>query len=57
MAEIVEGDLATKQDIKELKDEMQKLEYRLVIKLTSIMAAMFTLATGIAVALLRYQIE
>ena len=51
MAEIVEGDLATKQDIRELKDEMQKLEYRLVIELTSVMAAMFTLSSGIVVAL------
>lgn len=33
MAEIVEGDLATKHDIKELKDELIKLEYRLIFKL------------------------
>ncbi|MCC6278157.1 MAG: DUF1640 domain-containing protein, partial [Oligoflexia bacterium] len=26
IADIVEGDVATKQDIKEIKDEMQKLE-------------------------------
>lgn len=53
ISEIVEGDLSTKQDIKELKDEMQKLEYRLVIKLTSIMAAMFTLAIAATATLLK----
>ncbi|MGZ3692983.1 MAG: hypothetical protein ACXWQO_01950 [Bdellovibrionota bacterium] len=40
IAEIVEGDLSTKQDIKELKDEMQKLEYRLIIKLGALVAGM-----------------
>lgn len=49
IAEIVEGDLSTKQDIKELKDEMQKLEYRLVIKL----GALVTVVVACAVAVLK----
>ncbi|MGE3975085.1 MAG: hypothetical protein AB7F59_11225 [Bdellovibrionales bacterium] len=47
MAEIVEGDLATKQDIKELKDEMQKMEYRLIIKLGALVTAI--IATAVAI--------
>ncbi len=47
IAEIVEGDLATKQDIKEIKDEMQKLEYRLTIKLGAITAAIVSLVAAI----------
>jgi hypothetical protein len=53
IAEIVEGDLATKQDVKELKDEMQKLEYRLIIKL----GAVVTGVVAIAVALLKILIN
>ena len=49
MAEIVEGNLASKQDVRELKDELQKLEYRLVIKL----GALVTAAIACAVALLK----
>ena len=49
ISEIVEEGLATKQDIKDIKDEMQKMEYRLVIKLGTIvsisLAGMATLAT------------
>lgn len=36
IAEIVEADLATKQDIEKLKNELVQLEYRLVIKLGTI---------------------
>ncbi len=46
IAEIVEGDLATKQDLKEL-------EYRLIIKL----GALVTAVVGIAVAILAFAIE
>ncbi len=49
MAEIVEGDLATKQDVKELKEEMLKLEYRLIIKLgTIVTVSLATIATAVA---------
>ena len=51
IAEIVEGDLATKADVRELKDEMQKLEYRLIIKLGSIIVATITLAIAATAAL------
>jgi hypothetical protein len=58
MAEIIEGDLATKLDvknletnvkheIKDLKDEMQKLEYRLVIKLGAIVVTVVTIAIAL----------
>jgi hypothetical protein len=51
IAEIVEGDLATKQDIRELKDELQKLEYRLIIKLSGAVGAIVTLAIAVTAAL------
>ena len=47
IAEIVEGDLSTKQDIKDLKDELQKLEYRLIIKLGAVVTAV--IATAVAI--------
>ncbi len=53
IAEIVEDDVATKQDIKEIKDEMQKLEYRLVIKLSTIVGAMITLAIAVTTAVVK----
>ncbi len=53
IAEIVEGELATKQDIKELKDEMIKLEYRLIIKLGAVVTAVITTVVAVAVAILR----
>lgn len=49
IAEIIEGELATKQDMKEIKDEMQKLEYQLVIKL----GALVTVAIAVAVTVLK----
>lgn len=53
IAEIIEGELATKQDVKELKDEMQKLEYRLIIKL----GALVTTVMAVAVAVLKVMIS
>jgi len=47
IAEIVEGELATKQDVKELKDEMIKLEYRLIIKLGVLITAVIASAVAI----------
>jgi hypothetical protein len=47
IAEIVEGDLATKSDIRELKYEMQQLEYRLIIKLGAVVTAIITAAVTI----------
>ena len=44
IAEIVEGDLATKQDLKEL-------EYRLIIKLSAIVGTIVTLAVAVTAAL------
>ena len=49
IAEIIEGDVATKQDVKEIKDEMLKLEYRLIIKL----GALVTVIIATAVAILK----
>jgi len=44
VAEIVEGELATKQDLKEL-------EYRLIIKLSAVVGAIVTLAIAVTAAL------
>lgn len=51
---IIEGDVATKQDIaevkhdiKEVKDEMVKLEYRLVIKLGTLVTGIIATAVTI----------
>lgn len=49
MAEIVEDNLATKQDIRDLRDEMQKIEYRMTIK----MGVMTTIAVSVLVAILK----
>lgn len=43
IADIIEGDVATKQDLKEL-------EYRLIIKLSAIMGAMISLAIAVTAA-------
>jgi hypothetical protein len=57
IAEIVEGDLATKQDVKsvkdELKDEMEKLEYRLTIKLFALIGAGAATTVTATVAILK----
>jgi hypothetical protein len=46
ITEIVEGDLATKQDLKiavsNLENKMQQLEYRIVIKLGGLLIVGFT---------------
>lgn len=46
IATIFEGDMATKQDVKDLKEELTKLEYRLVIKLGAMTAVIIGLAIG-----------
>lgn len=51
IAEIVEDDLATKQDIQRLEDKLLQLEYRLVIKLTAIMVSVVTFAIAITAAI------
>lgn len=53
IAEVAEESLATKQDIKELKDEMQKMEYRLVIKLGTIVTLSFATAATITTILVK----
>ena len=50
IAEIVEGDLATKQDIERF-DMLIQLEYRLVIKLGAVVGAIVTLAIAITASL------
>ena len=46
IGEIIEGDLATKQDLKEL-------EFRLVIKLSAILGTIVTLALAVLAAVTR----
>ncbi len=61
IAEIVEDDVATKADlkqlgneigaeIKDLKNDVMKLEYRIIIKLSTIVGAMITLAIAVTAA-------
>ena len=54
ISEIVEGDLATKQDMKDLKDELQKMEYRLVIKLGAIVTALSSAAIAILISVFKH---
>ena len=51
LTEIIEGDVATKQDIKDLEFKLLALEHRLVIKLSAVMGSMITIGIGIAVAI------
>lgn len=64
IAEIVEGDLATKQDlknteislrqdIKDTRDDLIKLEYRLIIKLGVVVVTTTTLAMALATWIMR----
>ncbi len=46
IAEIIEGDVATKTDVKELENKLIQLEYRLVIKLGAIVVTTTTLAVA-----------
>jgi hypothetical protein len=54
IAEIVEGELTTKQDLKiletNLEGKMQQLEYRLIVRLSTIVGAMITLAIAVTTA-------
>ena len=51
IAEIVEGDLATKQDIERLENKLLQLEYRLIIKLGAVVGAIVTLAIAVTAAI------
>lgn len=51
MAEIVEDELATKQDVKDLKNELQQLEYRLIIKMGVLVGTIVTLAIAVTAAI------
>lgn len=64
MAEIVEGELATKQDIKDLQKElkisvtdlehkMEQLEYHLVVKLTAILVPVISLTIAVMTFIMR----
>lgn len=61
MAEIVEDDLATKQDIretkqeiKELKNELAQMEYRLIIKLTAILVPALSLTIAVMTFMMKH---
>lgn len=51
ISEIVEGDLATKQDIERLENNLVQLEYRLIIKLGAVVGAIVTLAIAATAAI------
>ena len=47
---IIESDLATKRDIKDLQQEMREMEYRLTIKL----GVMVVASTGVILGIMQY---
>lgn len=51
IAEIVMNDLATKRDIESLRLELIQLEYRLIIKLGTVVGAIVTLAIAVTTAI------
>lgn len=57
IAEIIEGDVATKQDIKELRKDLERKiessEHRLLIKLSAVMASLFTIAIAVLAFMLQ----
>lgn len=53
LAEVIETNLATKRDIDDLKQEMQKMEYRLVIKLGALVTIVTTTAVTILTLILK----
>lgn len=65
VAEIVEGELATKQDIHETKQEIkalenkmdskfEQMEYRLVIKLTAVLVPIVSLTIAITTFIMKH---
>lgn len=51
ISEIVEAELATKQDIVRLENQLIQLEYRLIIKLSTAVGTIVTLAIAVTAAL------
>lgn len=51
IAEIVEGDLATKLDIERIEHQIVQLEYRLIIKLSATVGTIVTLAIAVTAAI------
>ncbi len=49
---IIESDLATKRDIKDLQQEMREMEYRLTIKTGLMLVA----STGVILGTMQYQL-
>lgn len=51
ISEIVEAELATKQDFVRLENQLIQLEYRLIIKLSAAVGTIVTLAIAVTAAL------
>lgn len=51
MAEVLEDDVATKQDIKDIKNELVQMEYRLIIKMCAAFSAIATFMIAITAAI------
>lgn len=53
MAEIVEGDLATKQDLKILENKIEQMESRLIIRLTAILVSVVSLTIALTTFIMK----
>lgn len=53
IAEIVEDDLATKQDIRDIRNDLILLEHRLLIKVTAATTASISFVLTVAIALFK----
>lgn len=58
IAQIIEDDVATKQDLKiletSIENKMQQLEYRLIIKLSAIVGTMISIAIAVTTAVYKF---
>jgi hypothetical protein len=57
LSEVVESNLATREDMKDLRHEMQMLKSELIIKLGTMVIAAFTVQVGVFAAIVKFIIS